>query len=422
MCAHPVGTVRIARFSTVTTTRNNIASARPSVPVLMYHSIGRVMPDWAWSILTTPARVFESHLRALARAGYRSATLAQWHDHVSGAKPLDGKHIVLTFDDGYVDNWTYAAPLLERYGFRGTVLATVEFVQREDVVRPTLRDVWAGRTREDDLEVRGFMSWEELRRGSDSGVLDVQCHAYTHTWYPTAAEVVDFHHPGDAHYWLDWNAFPEAKPFYLASLGTSRVPYGVPVYRHEKSLACRRYFPDPAESEHCAGWVARHGGASFFSAPDWRLQLEAQLSSFRAGRAAAGRSETDAERGERLRREIVESKRVLEERVGRAIDFLVWPGGGYDDDAMRLARSTYAAVTLSGRDRQRYHNRPGENPGSIVRRGAPTIDVGNRSHYAPGRYLVDFLDEFRGVPGARRRRQIRKLALLAAARAGLWPR
>jgi peptidoglycan/xylan/chitin deacetylase (PgdA/CDA1 family) len=388
----------------------------------MYHSVGPVLRDWAWSELTTPAAVFESHLRALARAGYQSLGLDQWHEHVSGVRAVKSKSVVLTFDDGYLDNWTHAAPLMERYGFRGTVLATVEFVQPDDAVRPTLRDVWSGTLAEAAVETRGFMSWAELRRGADSGLLDVQSHALTHTWYPVSDEVVDFHHPGDAYYWLDWNAHPEDKPFYLSRLGQSRVPFGVPVYRHEKSLACRRFHVDPAEAEHCAAVVARSAGASFFQDPGWRARLEEELSRFRAGRASPGRPETPDERAARLEREIVESKRVLESRLGRAVDFLVWPGGGYDGEAMQIARRHYKAVTLSGPERMRYRNRPGENAGSIVRRGAPTIETGGAEHHAPGAYLVDFIDEFRGARLARRRRQVRKLAYLAGARLGLWPR
>ncbi|HEX5133268.1 MAG TPA: polysaccharide deacetylase family protein [Candidatus Krumholzibacteria bacterium] len=393
-----------------------------AVPVIMYHSIGRVLPDWAWSGLTTPAEVFEDHLRALARAGYRTATLAEFHDHVGGKAPLAGKRVVLTFDDGYVDNWSYAAPLLEKYGFTGTVLVTVEFVAPGASVRPTLREVWNESVPESALDVRGFMSWEEMRRAVASGVLEIQSHAMTHTWYPVGDTVVDFHHPGDAHYWLDWNAFPESKPAYLTTLGQSRVPYGVPVYAHEKSLKCRRYFPDPAEAEHMADWVRSHGGHEFFATPDWTARLHGVLAQFRAGRTSAGRTESDSERIARIKWEVAESKRVIAENTGREVSFLVWPGGGYDDVALKIARQHYVATTVSTVERWRHRNRAGENPGMIVRRGAPELMARGRSVYAPGAYLVDMLDEFRGSHWARRRRQARKLILLAAARGGLWPR
>jgi peptidoglycan/xylan/chitin deacetylase (PgdA/CDA1 family) len=387
----------------------------------MYHSVGRVLTDWAWSNLTTPATVFEDHLHALARAGYRSASLREWHAHVQGEKVLPAKSVVLTFDDGYLDNWVYAAPLLERFGYSGTVLVTPEFVQADDALRPTLRDLREGRTAEPELPVRGFMSWEELRRLAAGGTLDVQCHAMTHTWYPVSDEVVDFHHPGDAHYWLDWNADPASKPRYLERPRESRVPYGVPVYAHEKSLKCRRYFPDPRESEHLAAWARREGGATLFERAGWRETLRAELERFRSAQGRAGRLETEDEYRARLQRELVESKHVIEAKLGKPVDFLVWPGGGYNDTAMEIARRHYAAVTVSSADRWTYRNRPGENPGKIVRRGVPSFRVRGQTVFAPGAYLVDFLDEFRGRAWARRRRQVRKLAYIAAGRAGLWP-
>jgi peptidoglycan/xylan/chitin deacetylase (PgdA/CDA1 family) len=391
-----------------------------AVPVITYHSVGRVISDWAWRELTTPVEVFEDHLRALSRAGYRTATLTELADHVEGIRPLEGRRVVLTFDDGYLDNWSHAAPVLERHGFTGTVLVTAEFVEPTDAVRPQRA---AGAARNSDVvhDVRAFMSWEELRRAARSGVLDVHSHAMTHTWYPVSGEVVDFHHPGDAHYWLDWNSDPASKPYYLKNLGASRVPWGVPVYAHAKSLCCRRYFPDAAESEHMAAFVDARAGTAFFADPSWRDVLTAELARFRAGRADAGRLESDAERDARLEWEIAESRRIIGEETGREVSFLVWPGGGYDATSMSIARRHYRAVTISGPDRWRHHNRPGENPGMIVRRGAPTIVVGPREFFAPGNYLVDAVEEFRGSKLARRRRQARKLALLAAARLGRWP-
>ncbi len=393
-----------------------------AVPVIMYHSVGRVLPDWAWNDLTTPFEVFEDHLRALARAGYRSATLKEFIDHVSGERPLSGRRVVLTFDDGYLDNWSHAAPLLERHGFTGTVLVTVEFVDPSGAIRPTLRDVRDGRVAADELDVRAFMSWAELRRVAESGILDVQSHAMTHTWYPVSGDVVDFHHPGDARYWLDWNAFPEGKPHYLKHLGESRVPWGVPVYAHEKSLKCRRFFPDPAESEHLAAWTDARGGRAFFDATDWRERLRAELALFRSHRGPSGRAETNAERAARIETELAESKRIIAERVGSDVSCLVWPGGGYAAASWELARRHSAATTVSSAERGARRNRAGENPGVIVRRGAPDFEVAGRTVSAPGRYLVDTLDEFRGSRWARRRRQLRKLVLLSAARAGLWPR
>jgi len=387
----------------------------------MYHSVGRVMHDWAWSNLTVPASIFEDHLRWLARAGYRSVDLNDLREHVSGRDVIRDRAVVLTFDDGYVDNWTYAAPLLEKYGFKGTILVTPEFVHPVPVIRPTLRDVWDGKARRAELEVRGFMSWAELRAASDAGVLSVQSHAMTHTWYPTSEKVIDFHHPGDNYYWLDWNAFPEDKPYYLQHLGESRVPFGVPVYEHKKSLeATRRYFPLPEESSSLAAFVAESGGTGFFARSDWRDVLFAQLETARAQVPHLGRYETVEERDARIELELVTSRKLTEQSVGKPVDFHVWPGGGYDEHAMRVARDLFKAVTVGPKDRVGLANRPGEDEGTIVRRGIPALAHGDVTHYLGGRYLVAFMEEFKSSPLARRRRQFLKLGYLLGARTGLW--
>ena len=98
----------------------------------------------------------------------------------------------------------------------------------------------------------------------------------------------------------------------------------------------------------------------------------------------------------------------------------MWPGGAYDDDAMRRAREIYTAVTISSPDRWKLRNRPGERPGEIVRRGVPEVFVSGEQRFPGGRYLLDFLEEYCGSRAARRRRQVRKLGYLLAGRLGLW--
>jgi len=399
-----------------------VSARAAGIPVLMYHSVGRVLPDWQWSLLTVPWTTFEDHLHWLARRGYRSVDLGEVYDHVSGQKPLAGPCVALTFDDGYVDNWTFAAPLLARYGMRGTVCVTAEFVDPRAVVRPTLDDVWAGRARLDDLETRGFMSWDELARVSESGVLSVQSHATTHTWYPTGPEVVDFHHPGDGHYWLDWNAYPESKPFYLEDPFATRVPWGAPVYKHAKSLECVRFFPDEGETLHLQRVVADAGGERFFSEARWRETLTRALQAYRDRHGQRGRLEESAERHARLRVELAGARETIETRLSRPVAHLFWPGGGYSAESLEMALEVYRSVTLSGADRWRLHNRPGEDPRRVSRRGPPFVEAGGERVYNGGRVLDLMLKEYGASASARKQRQALKALALAGLRAGLWPR
>src|SRR4030042_2945185 len=133
------------------------------VPVLMYHSVGVQNPKWIWNFLTIPLKIFEDHLRTLKTKGFNTIDLTQLYDYVGKGKSIPSNSIVLTFDDGYLDNWVYAYPLLKKYGFKGTIFVNPQFVDPTEEYRPSIEDVWAGKAREEDLISHGFLSWREMR-------------------------------------------------------------------------------------------------------------------------------------------------------------------------------------------------------------------------------------------------------------------
>ncbi len=392
-----------------------MASDGTAIPVVMYHTVGRSIPDWNWSFLTVPYEIFTDHLKWLVKSGYKTVDLDELSAHVTGEKILPKRSVVLTFDDGYLDSWTHVAPLLSRYGLKGTVFVNPEFVDPRNITRPSLEDVWEGKCRESELEVRGFMSWPELRQLAEKGPLSIQSHAMSHTWYPTGDTIIDFHHPEDGYYWLDWNSQPRQKPFYLLDPQKTLVPLGAPVYEHGKSLAVTRFFPDPEEAGQLVGFVKERGGSDFFAKPDWRQQLFNKAKKVRESGNCRGRMETPEEQTERYLFELTEAKRILEKRLSITTDFLCWPGGGYNEKSREMALKIYRAVTLSSGDNTPVKNCPGDNAALIRRCGVPGIEYKGQIRYAGGRYFIRFLDEYRGVSFARFRRQVLKFLYLLAA-------
>ncbi len=89
-----------------------VAYRQNAVPVLEYHSVGG-SKDWpAEVIIGTDA--FEKQLAYLQANGYRMLSMEQM---IAGFKNNEnmGKSVVLTFDDGYMDNYTNVFPLLQKY-------------------------------------------------------------------------------------------------------------------------------------------------------------------------------------------------------------------------------------------------------------------------------------------------------------------
>jgi peptidoglycan/xylan/chitin deacetylase (PgdA/CDA1 family) len=92
------------------------------VPILMYHYISDPPPgsdQLRRSLSVTPVNL-DAQMNYLRQAGYQTVTLDDLYDHLTQGKPLPGKPIILTFDDGYVDAYTFALPILQKYGFVGT--------------------------------------------------------------------------------------------------------------------------------------------------------------------------------------------------------------------------------------------------------------------------------------------------------------
>lgn len=140
------------------------------VPILMYHYIGP-LPDDADELrraLNVEPEAFEAQLRYLREAGYTTVTLYDIYDALTMGKPLPPKPIVLTFDDGYEDAYTYAMPLLQKYGDVG-----VFFVMADTA----------------DLHIPGYLSWDQVRALADGG-MDVEGHGRGH--YDLRGRDLDF--------------------------------------------------------------------------------------------------------------------------------------------------------------------------------------------------------------------------------------
>ena len=70
------------------------------VPVLNYHQVN----DVNISPLTIPVQVFKEQMDYLHRNGYHTITLDELYDYIVHDTPLPDKPVVITFDDGYIDN------------------------------------------------------------------------------------------------------------------------------------------------------------------------------------------------------------------------------------------------------------------------------------------------------------------------------
>ncbi len=130
------------------------------VPILMYHHVGEpgARADAILTDLSVSPGNFEAQLRYLIEHGYEPISLESLVMYLQTGHPLPRKPVVLTFDDGFRDQYTTAYPLLRKYGFVGTFFVITRFADEE---RPE------------------YMSWAEIELLHAAG-MEIGSHSYTH--------------------------------------------------------------------------------------------------------------------------------------------------------------------------------------------------------------------------------------------------
>src|SRR4051794_13359817 len=122
------------------------AARRAAVPILMYHVIATPTARATYPGLWVSPRMFAAQMQALRRAGYHAITLAAAYAAWRRGGPLPRRPVVLSFDDGYLGDYTHARPVLRRLGWPGVLDLLLANVRRGDLtaheVRGLVRAGW----------------------------------------------------------------------------------------------------------------------------------------------------------------------------------------------------------------------------------------------------------------------------------------
>jgi len=91
------------------------------IPILMYHVVSAPPSGTPNAELWVGQDRFASEMRALRKAGYWGITLRQAFDAWQHGGPLPKHPVVVSFDDGYLSQYTHARPVLKRLGWPGVL-------------------------------------------------------------------------------------------------------------------------------------------------------------------------------------------------------------------------------------------------------------------------------------------------------------
>lgn len=135
------------------------------VPILMYHHLADLPSDATELQLTwtVAPKNFDAQMNLLAQRGFHAITMAQLVAHLRDRQPLPAKPIVISFDDGWEEQYAVAFPILKKYGLRGTFFVYTN-----------------------PLDHNQFLSWKQIDEMTAAG-MDFQAHSLTHPHLRTLA-------------------------------------------------------------------------------------------------------------------------------------------------------------------------------------------------------------------------------------------
>ena len=136
----------------------NFLSRNYVVPVLTYHSINTHIAKGMEGLAVSPD-TFDRQMEFLRSHNYNVIPLENLAALIKDNKKIPPKTIAITFDDGYVDNYTYAFPVLKKYRIPATIFIIINEVGRKE---------------------RDRLEWEQIKEMQHSGLVTFGSHTLRH--------------------------------------------------------------------------------------------------------------------------------------------------------------------------------------------------------------------------------------------------
>jgi peptidoglycan/xylan/chitin deacetylase (PgdA/CDA1 family) len=109
------------------------------VPILMYHVVGNPGPGQPNVSLFASPEEFQAQMSWLSSHGYHAVTLQQAYDYWRHAVALPSKPVVLSFDDGYLGQYTNGFPVMQRLHWPGVLNLKVDNIGKDGIEKSEVK-------------------------------------------------------------------------------------------------------------------------------------------------------------------------------------------------------------------------------------------------------------------------------------------
>ncbi|AFS79569.1 polysaccharide deacetylase [Gottschalkia acidurici 9a] len=147
------------------------STSRAIIPILMYHHV--VNDESKNNLITITDKRFKEDMDYIKENGYTSISFKELIDYKEGRRKLPDRPIIITFDDGYYNNYKYAYPILKEKNMKATIF----------VVGSRL-----GIANYNNDPRYSYFSWGEGKEMYESGLVEIQPHTYNLHYYKESSD------------------------------------------------------------------------------------------------------------------------------------------------------------------------------------------------------------------------------------------
>ena len=212
---------------------------------------------------------------------------------------LPQNSILITFDDGYKNNYTLAFPILKKYNMKATIFLNTKFIEKDEA----------------------YLNWDEIREMYESGLIDFQLHTHSHQLTVKDIEVLAFYDNESSPYFKreSYNLFFEGN--YDEKKDMEKLN-GLPVFKLRSKISIPGYKPkkDFVEKYRNITELQKNNKSE-------KEKKEFLNKLFKENQKEFFDKVSEEEFRKIVEFEILENKKIIEENLGKTPDCLAYPWG-----------------------------------------------------------------------------------------------
>lgn len=283
------------------------------VPIFLYHQVN--------DLSSVTPKLFEEHLKIIKKMGMETLTISEF-----GERKKSTKTMLITFDDGYYDNYKIVFPLLKKYNMKATIFLNTLFIddtttgERKIKISKTANyEAVLNYKKNGNGKTLQYMTWQEIKEMKESGLIEFQAHSHKHSPIFSSDKLIGIY---------EKNPEDMSEAFLYGD-----VLEGYPEFSKRGEYSTKGIIID------------RKFFSIFKKYYDENLRKKSKKEMLKLGEKFVQENksnfffyENDRDFFERVEKDFDENRREIEQKLGTKVEYFCWPWGHRNKDVIKFLK------------------------------------------------------------------------------------